>query len=111
MLLDSEAQAISAETHLPIEAFAESIAGKAPYCFEMKKPYSGKCFFLKDNSCSIYTVRGLICRFYPFELKFDPDQKTHVFDFTVECPAIGVGRKIGKKEFAELFALAEQRLL
>ncbi|HEX7483428.1 MAG TPA: YkgJ family cysteine cluster protein [Candidatus Bathyarchaeia archaeon] len=110
LLLKSEASDISAETKLPRQDFANQIKDKAPYCFEMKKPKKGKCFFLKDDQCSIYTLRPLICRFYPFELKFDPDKDLHIFDFTNECPAISKGKIITVKDFEELFALAKERL-
>ncbi len=82
LLLESEANVISAKTSLPKQEFTVQIADKAPYCYEMKKPKEGKCFFLKDNQCSIYQQRPLICRFYPFELKFSEDKGTHVFDVT-----------------------------
>jgi Fe-S-cluster containining protein len=83
---------------------------KTPSCFEIKKPKVGKCFFLKDNQCSIYRLRPIICRFYPFELKFDPDKGIHVFDFTLECPGISKGKIMTLKDFEELFALAKERL-
>ena len=110
LLLKSEANDISAEINLPIKDFAEQIKDKAPYCLEMKKPKEGKCFFLKDNQCSIYKLRPLVCRFYPFELKFDPDKDLHVFDFTFECPAISKGKIVTMMDFEELFALAKERL-
>ena len=94
LLLESEADTISAETCLPKQGFTNQIAEKNPYCYEMKKNSDGKCFFLKDNHCSIYTLRPLICRFYPFELKFDQDKDQHVFNFTLECPGINKGKII-----------------
>jgi Fe-S-cluster containining protein len=110
LVLESEADTIAAETSLPKEVFAEKIAGKIPYCFEMKKSGEGKCFFLKDNQCSVYTLRPLICRFYPFELKFDSKRNMHVFDFTVECPGINKGKTLAKRDFEALFLLAQERL-
>jgi Fe-S-cluster containining protein len=110
LLLESEANDISAEIKLPIKIFTEPIKDKVPYCFEMKKPKEGKCFFLKENQCSIYNLRPLICRFYPFELKFDPGKGMHVFDFTLECPEINKGKILTMKDFEELFELAKQRL-
>jgi uncharacterized protein len=111
LLLESEATTISTETCLPKQEFTGPITGKTPYLYEMKKSSAGKCFFLKDNQCTIYTLRPLICRFYPFELKFEPDKDLHVFDFTFECPGIGKGRLITRKDFEELFLLAQERLL
>jgi Fe-S-cluster containining protein len=110
LLLESEAESTSAETALPIEDFAIENSSTPPYIYEMKKP-EGKCSFLKNNQCTIYETRPLICRFYPFELKFDQDKKTHVFKYTLECPTINKGKALSKKDFEELFALAMQRLL
>jgi uncharacterized protein len=110
LLLESEKTAISDETCLPKEAFTEQIDDKNPYCYEMKKNSEGKCFFLKDNQCSIYESRPLICRFYPFELNFDQDKDLHVFNFTFECPGIGKGKMLIRKDFEELFLLARERL-
>jgi uncharacterized protein len=110
LLLESEANMISTETSLPKQKFTKEIMGKSPYCYEMKKSKEGKCLFLKDNQCSIYTLRPLICRFYPFELKFDQNKNQHVFDFTIECPGINQGRKINRKYFEELFLLAQDCL-
>ncbi len=85
--------------HLPKQVFTIQIVDKTPYCYEMKKNSEGKCLFLKDNQCSIYALRPLICRFYPFELKFDPEKDQHVFDFTLECPGISKGKNDGQKGF------------
>jgi Fe-S-cluster containining protein len=108
--LESEANAISAETCLPKHDFTTKVKDRNPYCFEMKKTSEGKCVFLKDNQCTIYKLRPLICRFYPFELKFDQEKDQHVFDFTLECPAIGKGKVVTHKDFEELFFLAQERL-
>ncbi len=110
LVLEKEANAIEKETSLPRQVFTKRITDKNPYCYEMKKSGEGKCFFLKDNQCSIYKFRPLICRFYPFELKFDSDKNHHVFDFTVECPGIGKGRTVARKDFEALFLLAQERL-
>ena len=76
----------------------------------MRKSAEGKCFFLKDNQCTIYELRPLICRFYPFELKFDLNKNQHVFDFTVECPGISKGKMMSRRDFEELFLLAQEKL-
>jgi len=109
LLLESEAEEISAETGKTIEEFANESNGTQPYIYEMKK-FEGDCVFLKDNKCTIYALRPLICRFYPFELKYDADKGTHVFTATSECPMIGQGRLLSRKDFEALFGLAEERL-
>lgn len=110
LLLESEATDISNQTHQPKQYFATEIKNKVPYLYEMKKNSQGKCLFLEDNSCSIYEHRPLICRFYPFELKFSQDKENYAFEFTLECPEIGKGKKLAKKDFEKLFVMAKERL-
>lgn len=110
LLLISEAENIALHTGKSKEDFSVSINGKAPYVYEMKKSSDGKCVFLKDSRCSIYPLRPLICMFYPFELKFDQDAELYNFDFTVECPGIGVGKALAIADFKRLFDMAQERL-
>ena len=110
LVLKNEAEKIASHTGQLVTDFAIEIAGNDPYIYEMKKTDEGKCFFLKDNQCSIYALRPLICRFYPFELKFDQDKNLHVFNFTFECPGIGKGKMLVRKDFEALFLLARERL-
>jgi Fe-S-cluster containining protein len=77
----------------------------------MKKTSEGKCVFSKENQCTIYSLRPLICRFYPFELKLGNDKELYVFDFTLECPGVGRGRDFNEEDFERLFELAQERLL
>ena len=109
-LLENEAEDISAKTNLPIKEFATKTTGSPPYVYEVKKTSQGKCIFLKNAQCNIYGHRPLICRYYPFELKFDQDKESYVFSYTLECPTIGTGRTLSRKDFEELFLLAKQRL-
>jgi Fe-S-cluster containining protein len=109
LILEEEIAAISAEISMPTQEFCKPTEGKKPFVAEMRKTAEGKCVFLKGNRCLVYGVRPLICRFYPFELKFHGG-KEHVFDATLECPAIGKGKKITKADFERLFALARERL-
>jgi len=102
LLLEIEAKRISQKTHKGVDSFAEKLDGFEPYVYMMKKTENGKCVFLKDNLCTIYQIRPLICRFYPFELKEDENHK-HAFAYTVECPAIGKGPYLGKCYFERLF--------
>jgi len=110
LLLESEAKKISSETSLLIPAFSTKVTGQVPYSYEMKKTSDGKCLFLKDNQCIIYSYRPLICVFYPFELRFNECEKVHTFDFTLECPGISQGQTWGEQEFKKLFELAQEKL-
>jgi Fe-S-cluster containining protein len=102
LLLEIEAKRISQKTHKSVDKFAEKLEGFEPYIYMMKKVENGKCVFLKDDLCTIYQTRPLICRFYPFELKEDGHCK-HVFAYTHECPAIGKGPYLEKSYFERLF--------
>jgi Fe-S-cluster containining protein len=101
LLLNVEAQGISKDTKKVIKEFALKIKGSRPYVYQMKKTDEGKCVFLKDKLCSIYEIRPLICRFYPFELKTFEDN--YIFTFTDECPRIGKGSRLEKSYFEKLF--------
>jgi Fe-S-cluster containining protein len=111
-MLESEAHEIHKQTNLNIATFCSNIQDKQPYLFEMKLS-DGKCFFLKPNGCcNIYNYRPMICRFYPFELKFDEEQQIYVFTATSECPALNQdGKRLTLTDFKLLFWLAEKKLI
>jgi len=109
LILSTEAEQIASATSQPISAFAVKIEDKAPYSYEMKKTAeNGKCVFLEKNHCTIYPLRPLICRFYPFELKIAANQKNE-FLYTDECQGIGKGKMLGKNYFGKLFQLARTK--
>ena len=105
LLLKTEAEQIAAATSQPTSKFTAKIKDKAPYSYEMKKTEDGKCIFLKNNRCTIYSARPLICKFYPFELKITYSGK-HTFLYTPECPGINKGPILSKKHFRKLLRLA-----
>ena len=112
LLLSAEAEQIAKTTAQPIFKFATKIRDKAPYVYEMKKrAEDGKCVFLENNRCTIYSMRPLICRFYPFELKVTPSKK-YQFHYTDECPGINKGKLLSDSYFREMFrkALTKFRL-
>lgn len=102
LLLKSEAERISLRLCRDIDEFADMVHGFEPYVYRMKKPSNGKCLFLKDGLCSIYALRPLVCRFYPFELK-DSGTGRYVFICSHECPRIGFGHVLKKQTFDRLF--------
>jgi len=110
MLLRKDARAISDAVLKPIEAFATVTGGQRPYVYEMRKTLEeGKCLFLEGTDCSIYTVRPLVCRFYPFELTTLKTGKPSFF-CTGECPGIGKGKRLKKDYFENLFNRAYAQL-
>ena len=104
LLLKHEAERISEKTSLNISGFAEKKKDFEPYAYNMVKTKDGKCIFLNEDSCSIYEIRPLICRFYPFELK-NPLNKKYVFGYTNECIGIGKEPLLKRSFFKSLFNL------
>ena len=105
LLLKPEAEQIAKTVLQPPSQFTVKIKGAEPYSYEMKKTENGKCVFLKNDRCTIYDVRPLICRFYPFELQGSHGEN-YQFLFTEECPGIGKGRVLGEDCFRNMFRLA-----
>ncbi|MCL2291556.1 MAG: YkgJ family cysteine cluster protein [Nitrososphaerota archaeon] len=112
LMLKNEAQEIQEQTKLYTHDFCYEIPNKQPYLYEMKIA-NNKCYFLKpDGYCNIYNYRPLICRFYPFELKFNEEQQTYIFTATKECPTLNQnGKHLTQTDFKQLFWLAEKKLL
>lgn len=102
LLMKIEAEHIMEKTSKSLEDFAEKIRGHEPYVYRMKKTADGKCVFLNGNSCTIYSMRPLICRFYPFQLESVGNNR-YAFTYTEECPSIGKGPKLEKEVFEKLF--------
>jgi Fe-S-cluster containining protein len=109
LLLRTEAEQIAAATLRSISKFAVKNEGRTPYSYEMKKrTEDGKCVFLENNCCTIYSLRPLICRFYPFELKNEQSGK-YSFLYTDECPGINTGRLLNEGYFRKMFRLARAK--
>jgi Fe-S-cluster containining protein len=110
-LLTKEAQQISKTLSKPTKTFAKKTKKHSPYTYEMKKTKKeSKCIFLKNNLCTIYPQRPLICRFYPFELKQTENNNTHTFIPTSECLGINTGPKLKKNYFQNLYTQAQNKL-
>ncbi len=110
ILLKTEAEHIARTTSQLISKFAVKTEGKALYTYEIKKvSENGKCVFLENNRCTIYSLRPLVCRFYPFEMKTTSPRK-HKFTSTDECPGIGKGTILREENFRKLFRLARGRV-
>jgi Fe-S-cluster containining protein len=102
LLMKIEASDIAEKTSMRLKEFAEKIEDCEPYIYKMKKTEKGKCIFLRDDLCTIYSVRPLICRFYPFQLKSSENGK-HSFMCTGECVGIGQGPELNERFFEKLF--------
>jgi len=101
LLLKTEAHRISEGASKSINEFAEETEGLAPFIYKMRKN-GGRCIFLRENLCSIYDMRPIICRFYPFKLE-NLGKNRYVFSYTEECPGIGKGAQLKRNFFEGLF--------
>ncbi|MBS7627979.1 YkgJ family cysteine cluster protein [Candidatus Bathyarchaeota archaeon] len=108
LVLRSEVQRISERTGLKPDDFAED-SGKQIYEYILKKREDGSCIFLRNNICSIYDLRPLVCRFFPFYLK-QVGSQDYLFSFTKECPGLGRGKPLTGKFFRHLFTYALKEL-
>ena len=109
LLLRTEVEQIAKTTLQPISQFATKIKYREPYSYEMKKrTQDGKCVFFEANRCTIYSLRPLICRFFPFELKFLHSRK-YKFLYTDECQGINKGRILSERYFRKMFRLAHAK--
>jgi len=109
LILASEAQTIAAETGMPIKEFSQRVRNFKPYEFEIRKK-NNRCVFLDGVSCSIYSKRPLICRFYPFVMKRS-ESGTLEFELPEqECQGIGRGRKLTQDYYMHLLRIAVERL-
>lgn len=102
LMLKIEVDKIAEKTSVARREFAEKIEGFEPYVYRMRKTTEGKCLFLEGKTCSIYAIRPIICRFYPFELKNKGSNRC-AFTATDECPAIGTGPQLKDRYFKKLF--------
>jgi Fe-S-cluster containining protein len=110
LILSAEAEQIALATSQSISTFAVKVEDKGPYSYEMKKTAeNGKCVFLEKNHCAIYSLRPLICKFYPFELKIAANRK-HEFLYTDECLGLGKGKMLSENYFGKLFKLARTKI-
>ena len=110
MLLREDVRTISQAVFKPVETFATETGGHGPYVYEMRKTWGeGKCIFLEGTDCSIYAVRPLVCRFYPFEL-VTLKNGTPRFFCTGECAGIGKGKRLEREHFQNLFKQAYAQL-
>jgi hypothetical protein len=109
LLLNEEANLIALTANQPVPDFATKVKAKSPYRYEMKKTVEdGKCIFLRQNRCIIYSNRPLICKFYPFGLK-TTEKKQRTFYYTKECPGIGKGKLMREIDYHKLLRQTSKR--
>ncbi|MFA5366088.1 MAG: YkgJ family cysteine cluster protein [Candidatus Bathyarchaeia archaeon] len=114
LLTQKDADRITKHTNQIINTFAEKIEGKHLYIYEMQKnPKTQKCTFHKNNQCTIYQQRPLICRFYPFQLTTTEDNN-YAIEVTNECPNVNTPNQkekpLTEQHYKQLLKLAQNEL-
>jgi len=87
LLAQSDINQITDFTKLTAKEFSASSGGSSPYVRKMRK-LGGRCIFLQSSRCSIYRVRPLICRFYPFSLNPVRNNRFEI-GFDLSCSGMG----------------------
>lgn len=81
MILPNEAKEIAKSINLEINDFANCIDFSKMYkdnsfksLYQMKRQdKSNSCYFYKDCKCSIYNIRPIDCRIFPYDIKLEKD--------------------------------------
>ncbi|MFH1328962.1 MAG: YkgJ family cysteine cluster protein [Candidatus Bathyarchaeota archaeon] len=105
--LRKEVMRISDQLGRPIKFFSKPSSTFEGFSYELRI-IKGRCIFLENNHCLIYSRRPLICRCYPFWL--EKERYKYVFYFSKECPAIGSGSKLKKDFFEKLLKQSVKKL-
>jgi len=103
-----DVERIAITTRHDQKEFSYAVEGRSPYERRMKM-ILGKCVFLKGPKCSIYRIRPIICRFYPFSLTPSVGGGLRIA-FDPACSGIGKGVARDEKFFRSLVRLASREL-
>lgn len=94
MLLPKEAETISKNMKINIEDFANKIEFSKMYkdyslkeLYQMKRQENNnQCYFYKNNQCTIYEIRPIDCRIFPYDIKLENDGNYYlVYYKSKEC--------------------------
>jgi Fe-S-cluster containining protein len=107
-LTTRDVERIAEATQHDQREFSYAVEGHSPYERRMKM-ILGKCVFLKGRKCSIYRIRPIICRFYPFSLAPSVGRGLRIA-FDPACSGIGKGITRDEKFFTSLVRLASREL-
>lgn len=94
MILPSEAKAISEKMNIEKEEFSNRIEFSKMYndstlkdLYQLKKQKDNSCYFYKDNKCTIYDIRPIDCRIFPYDVKLEKDGEYYLVYYNTEtCP-------------------------
>lgn len=81
MMLPNEVEEISKKTNLTKEEFSKKIEFSKMYndntlkdLYQLKRQNdNNNCIFYKNNQCTIYDIRPIDCRLFPYDIKLEQD--------------------------------------
>jgi Fe-S-cluster containining protein len=96
----TEIEVIAASTHLHVDQFKRQYLYPFKDSFSIKEDKQGRCLFFNEG-CTIYTIRPLQCRTFPFWFCNLRSEKRwrHI---KRQCPGIGSGRLYTRSEILKM---------
>jgi len=77
-----------------------TVEGKKIYLKD--NPDKDDCIFLKDDKCSVYPVRPIQCRTFPFwPQNLKSEKRWNII--STECPGIGEGKEFSRQDIEDSF--------
>lgn len=86
VLLPDDVSQIEAATGLPSSEFSSSEPSNTGIPIRRMETAENGCFFYRDGRCSIYDVRPIDCRLFPFDIEEQPDGRLFWVAYTDLCP-------------------------
>lgn len=94
MVLPNEAKEIAKLQNIDISDFAKTVDFAKMYgdktlkdLYQMKRQdNSNSCYFYRDSKCTIYDIRPIDCRIFPYDIKLESDGNYYlVYYLTNDC--------------------------
>jgi Fe-S-cluster containining protein len=95
-----EAEAAAQHLGLSLSAFHRLYTRTEEGRISLREKSDGSCIFLREGECSIYRVRPVQCRTFPF-WRWNVSRRERWEETASECPGIGKGRNFTPAEVAE----------
>lgn len=97
---ERESIEISSFLGITKEVFVERFLYRVNDAYSIRECEDGRCLFY-ENGCSIYPVRPMQCRTWPFWLE---NMRSHKLWQCVagQCPGIGKGHRYSREEILEI---------
>ena len=96
----TEIETIAASIDLPVDDFTAQYLYPFRDSYSIKEDARGRCLFF-DEGCTIYDIRPVQCRTYPFWFSnLRSEDRWHSVER--QCPGVGRGRLYSRDEIVDL---------